>query len=793
MRRPMIGVALAVLVGTGVGLSFPFLRGEYLLGFLVLLLLPLLFFLSRSFSSGLIWGLILVASCLNASLSTWSPSERDLARLMRRPAEHVSVVGTVSDDPQFQPGRDDRTTVCRFPLRVEGILRTKEWQKVSGTVMIRMVMARHEKMPTYGDRWHVQGVLKQQSGLRENSPGLYYRMEVSTSTAAFLSAGHGPAWMSWCFQRRQDCREILGRGLEFFPEQAGLLSALLLGYRQDLPMDQYRDFSVTGTMHIFAISGTHVGVLAVFIILLLKSLGIPRPRWILYLAPLLVIFTVATGMASSAVRACIMAVVFWSAGLFERKPEALSALAFSAVLILAAAPAQLFDPGFILSFTAVAGLILLYPVLARPMKEWTEPDPWQLEQERYWMIRFRLSARELFSLAAASWAAWLATTPLTALYFNLFSPIALLANIVVIPAAGLIMLTGCLALIVGGVSLLGAEIFNHANRVFISILLWLIDRVAAVPGGHLFTPSPPGWVMAGWYVSLGLGVMLTSRYRWSLPVAAAGCLALAGFWGFNSDRNAFIDILDVGQGNAALVKVPGRRGMLIDTGSKFNAEHVLRHLRRQGVSRLDALVLSHADREHIGGALKIMTTLPVKEIWCSPFEGRSTIYRQILQEARRRDIRIRRMIRGRTGRLAGGVEWEILDPPDLPFARVADDACLVLRVAREATSVLIMGDAGRAAELRMKRAPLEPSALVLVVGSHGASDATLDDWLEAVSPTLAVISVGSENLLGQPDKEVLETLTRRGIAIYRTDELGSLRISLSAKSCEKEIVLAEAR
>ncbi|HBA83940.1 MAG TPA: hypothetical protein DCZ95_07605 [Verrucomicrobia bacterium] len=775
MRRPMLGIALAGILGTGLGLWAPF-SAEALLAWSVLLLLSLLAFLSRPFSNALVFALIGVVSCLNAHLSAWNPSERELSRLMEENAEYVSIVGWVADDPQYREGRDEKVVVCTWPLSLEGILRTESWQKVSGQVEVRVLLPAGAHRPAFGERWLLRGLLQQQTGNREGPFGYRYRMEPSAAFASRLSAGRGPGWISWCFRRRENCRDILGQGLKAYPEQAGLLSALMLGYRQDLPAQRYRDFSVTGTMHIFAISGTHVGVLAVFIIVLLKSLGSSRPHWILYLAPLLGIFTVATGMSSSAVRACIMAVLFWSSGLFERKPDALSALAFSALLILAAAPMQLVDPGFILSFTAVAGLILVYPPLARPLRDWTKKDDWQLAPESVWKTRLRSAAGSLVALTAASWAAWLVTTPLTAIYFNLFSPVALLANIVVIPAAGLVMLTGCLSMIVGSVSSLGAEVFNHANRVFILVLLWFIDRAAAVPGGHFFVPAPPAWATTLWYLGLAAGAAGFPVRRWSMAIGVSLCLALAGLWFVRSGRDVRVDLLDVGQGNAALVNVPGRDDLLLDTGSKFYARRVLQHLRRQGVSRLRVLALSHADAEHIGGALEIMASIPVEEIWCAPFLGRSPAYRQILNEARRQGIRIRRMTRGQKGSLSGGVEWEILDPPDLPSARVADEACLAIRFARDAASVLFMSDAGPAAESRIMESDLEPTALVLVVGGHGAPASTLDAWLEAVSPESAVISVGSDNVSGCPDKELLARLSKRNIQVYRTDEQGSIRI-----------------
>ena len=159
------------------------------------------------------------------------------------------------------------------------------------------------------------------------------------------------------------------------------MQALLLGYRDDLPKTVRQDFVSTGTVHIFAISGAHVRMMAFLSIQLLRALGIPMARWFFFLAPMLAVYTITTGAATSAIRACAMASMMLAAPVLKRRPDAISGLAVAAIGILACSPAQLGDLGFLLSFTAVAGLLALQPLFDAGAVRLFRRDDWQLPGE----------------------------------------------------------------------------------------------------------------------------------------------------------------------------------------------------------------------------------------------------------------------------------------------------------------------------------------------------------------------------------------------------------------------------
>jgi competence protein ComEC len=330
-------------------------------------------------------------------------------------------------------------------------------------------------------------------------------LDASASGSRRLSRGHGNAFLRWCYRSRERARELLGRGIDQKTAHVAVLHALLLGYRGEIPHEIRDSFTATGTLHIFAISGLHVGIIVMLLIWALRLAGISRPHWVLFLAPALVVYTAMTGARASAVRACIMTIIYFLGPLLSRKPDPLSALALAAILILAVVPDQLFDVGFIFSFVIVTGLILLCPHFERPLRRLWQRDPLRTGGEPAWAGFLRAIGRYSCSLVALSCSAWLASAPLTAYFFHRVCPITLLANLFVVPTAFLIVVAGCLSLVFGSLLEALAVPLNLASAALITLLLRVIRGLQSVPFASLEVHDMPAWIMWGWYAALGAG------------------------------------------------------------------------------------------------------------------------------------------------------------------------------------------------------------------------------------------------------------------------------------------------
>jgi ComEC/Rec2-related protein len=511
VRRPMIGMALAVVAGTFAGLVLPPAALPLAAAAVVLLGLAgsALFRPRRSPSPGpatpsgsgpvLAAGLhaaVFAAACLNARVAGPLPAAgwtRPLA-----PRSRLCVTGVVADEPVWLAPSGNRPARLEFPLVIERPAGASLAAAADGTLWVRFTPPERGHRPRYGERWEIRG-RRRAGGSSGRKPGVF---EADGSASRFLSAGHGSRLMEYSLAARAAASRMLTRGIAQYPRETGLLRSLLLGYRHEIARPLYAAFARTGTVHIFAISGSHVVVLAAILISALSASGIPRTRWVLFLGPLLGFYTIMTGLQPSAVRACIMAVVFWLAPLLHRRPDTYSALGFAAVLILAVVPSDLFDIGFVLSFAVVLGLIMFYPMMYAPLRGVWVRDPLRVQPERRVVSLMRDGWEQIIRLVAASLAAWLASAPLTAWYFGLFSPIGLLGNLIIIPLASVVILCGCLSILAGSLLALAGECFNYANLVLASAMIRVTQAFDAIPFGWFAIAAPPAWLVVAYYAVL---------------------------------------------------------------------------------------------------------------------------------------------------------------------------------------------------------------------------------------------------------------------------------------------------
>lgn len=513
VRRPVVGLTAAFLLGTSVGL--------------------------RSVDAG--WGVLFgaLACLLVAAIRLWRPGRSDTAPPARRgracdtllllaaaalagwvsasprlrgiapPASWSAGGGpqaievAVADDPVAYPASHGRLIRCWVPVRVVRVRAADgDWRPFSRVATpLWWHVAPEGRMPRYGDRWVLQAV--RWPAPRANSDEARWA-RVFPRQATFVSAGHGSGFRAWCYAARARVSEHLTRGVERLPEENAILQSLMVGGRGRLSR-AVRDLgAATGTLHVFAISGQHVVIVTGLCIIVLRALRLSRERWVWVLGPIVVGYTVLTGAPASAVRACVMALVYLLAPSIGRRPDAASALCLSAVLIAAAAPAQIEDIGFIFSFVVVLGLIAWCPLLYGWMNAVTARDPLALPEARGRRGYGRRMLRVVISVVAVSVAAWLASLPITAYYFERVTPVALLANLVVVPLAFLMVFSGCLSVVLGSAWGLFAEIYNMAAVTLIQVFLAVNRMFTRLPYSNIEIARPAAWQVWGYVVLAGV-------------------------------------------------------------------------------------------------------------------------------------------------------------------------------------------------------------------------------------------------------------------------------------------------
>lgn len=542
-RRPLVGLVLCYVAGTWFGFTVdvsPLLVLESAGFSLILSLLCLLVFRSSSSSSRWRPSIFLLHLCVlfvawsAAVVHPQGPLQTMLTGLINKSGERIEIKGVVSGDPDVRPMSDGKRSVWSFPFRVEEIrCGERSWDEGHGRICVfwygppfrlsqdyngRVDHAcpdysgdgqkrRGVRPPGYGEQWLISGTVRQYS----HSGECY--LNTNWNKTRFLSAGNGWWFAERCYAARRDAAEYISLGIEDYPLAVGLMHALLLGYRGHMPEDVREVFASTATLHIFAISGLHVGIIAMLVTFVLRAIRISRVYWVLVLAPLLIGYTLATGARASAIRACVMAIIYFLAPLVGRRADSFSGIAMAALVILVAAPSQLFDVGCIFSFVVIMGLIVLYPHFERPIRRLWEPDPWRIQPERWWIAKFRSCGQYVGSLCALSCSAWLVSTPLTAYFFGRFPLIALPGNLLVIPLAFLIVLSACLSFVLGSCVTTLAVVFNHSSLALIAVLIHGMKLMANVPYGSIIMSRPPLWIILLWYLVL-IAWSILAKTKW---------------------------------------------------------------------------------------------------------------------------------------------------------------------------------------------------------------------------------------------------------------------------------------
>lgn len=499
VRRPMVGVALALVAGMVFACCVRVDAGWMLLAAFLCLLFACMFFRFRTSTHLVFLVVALVAACrfLVADPGLSAASVIHLRESL--PVGDARIVGRISGFPDFRSYGDRRQGTWTFPLRCEGIDLGNGWERRRGVVDVRLTGTVDSCPVALGQRILLGGELRTRlfpgRNLVEMQVGSRDSVEVLDGRRGISIKVLGRAWRDAVVVR-------LEKGIESFPAQQAVFKALVLGDQSGLTAEMLDPYRRTGALHIFAISGLHVGMVGLLLAIVLKAVGVPRNRFALWLIPLLGMYVVSTGMKSSALRALAMAAVFLMGPLLRRKPDIPSSVAFAAVALLLFQPFELLSAGCVFSFVVVISIVMVYAAV---------PATW---------LEGNLAKRYLLSLAITSFAASLASIPLTALFFGRFSGISLVGNLVVVPLTFLVVLSGWLSIMVPGLS----SVLNHAAVAFIDLMTFSVARLDALPWSSHAVEPPPLAAVCLWFASLVY--LFTHRdRRIALPRALAG----AGF------------------------------------------------------------------------------------------------------------------------------------------------------------------------------------------------------------------------------------------------------------------------
>src|SRR5438309_84032 len=599
-------------------------------------------------------------------LQTSNTEGQQLAVQLGNRPRVVTATGIVVNEPKIAPNG-----FATFLLRLEAIELEGGNERTAPIWLVRW-----RGTPEYGNELRLFGsaeVIAPPRNPGEFDMGAYLaRRDVrQTLFARYPEDGHlirhgaGNPVLRAAQKSRGWMQNAICRGLDDSPQVQNFLSGIVLGLRHQTPEDIEEPFQQTGTLHLFAVAGLHVGIVAALLWMLAMVARLSRKWATTLIIPTLFFYAAVTGLHVSSVRAAVMASILIGGFFFDRKVFVLNSLAAAAFFLLCWDTNELFSTGFQLSFAVVGAIILFADPLFGFLQRWGAPDPFLPRSLLRGPKRLMHAGLEwLFRGASVSLAAWIGSLPFILWYFYIVTPISLFANLVVVPIAFFTLAIALLSLLSTPLLPWLAVVFNNANWFLAHLVLGIVQLFAQVPGGHFYVEHP----------------------QWPEKLTAG------------------ITVLDLGPGAAIHLRTEGM-DWLFDCGSERSYQRVVReYLHWAGVNRLSGLLLTHGDSLHIGGATELLHDFPSVRMMDNLAPDRSTVHQRLQRLFRERGIKPADLAAGESFRLSREVTAHVLFPPRSFNAPIADDqACVLQLVLSSGTRVLLTSDSGIKTEDQLLR------------------------------------------------------------------------------------------
>ncbi|MFM8470365.1 MAG: ComEC/Rec2 family competence protein, partial [Limisphaerales bacterium] len=587
-RHPLVPVALAyaagVLLGWRAPVPLPILFGVAGALCLAALALP-------NWRGHLLWPLLVSVGWLNMAWHDAVVSPWDLRVLASGKPELVTLRAQLTESPTLRVFvRDEKESWRAHALvEVEAIRRRDEWQPAAGLVAVTTPGVLTANFFA-GRTVELAGILRPPPGPSAEGlfdyraflawQGIYFQLHCAdTNDWRLVETAGAPAHPALTDRFLAWSQRTLARGLPVEDKELRLLWAMTLGWKTALTDEVSEPFMRSGTMHIFAISGLHIALIAGILVAVLRAAQLPRGACGAVIVPVIWFYTAATGWQSSAIRSTIMMTVIIVGWSVRRPSNLLNSLAASGFIILIWEPSQLFQASFQLSFFVVLSIALLLPPFENFRQRLLQTDPFlPAELRPRWQRWLDWPVRAVTTSLATSLAAWLGSQPLIAYYFHLFTPASLLANLIVVPLSSLALMCNLGALVCGDWLPWATDAFYHSGWLVMRGMIWFSEWTITLPGAFLYVRTPTGFEFFAFYTAVFFLVAgwlwMPGKHRWSWGIL----LVFAGLWlagEFRARDEVRLTVLGHGA-NAILCDAPGRdRDLLVDCGSESAANFLV--------------------------------------------------------------------------------------------------------------------------------------------------------------------------------------------------------------------------
>lgn len=652
--------------------------------------------------------------------------------------------------------------------------------------------------------------------------GVYLSAFLWDDTAVEHTGEYGGPVRGWIEQARRTIGPFFDAHLD--SQTAAVLRALIIGDEDHLGKDLREAFSRAGVAHVLSISGLHIGLVAAAAYgawwwllgrsrYLLLAFTMPKLAALLTIPPVLLYAGLAGGSVATW-RSVVMVLVYLLAILLDRQGEIYRSLALAALLISLLWPGAVLDISFQLSFLSVLAIFLGMARFSGWWAQLSERRLLRLRPRREWILRWGANY-----IAVSVWAL-LGTAPATAAHFNQVALAGLFANMLVVP------LLGSAAVILGLVA--AGLVFLHTGLAKLVLFCaglvtragtWLVEWIGTWPYAALYVVTPTFLELILLYGLLGclfLQVQSSTStvqrpkplppnpqpptsIKYLLPLFVIALLADGAVWTWHRyfHRDLRVTFLDVGQGDAAVIELPGSQVMVIDGGGfaseDFDAgEAILApFLWSRKIGRVDILVMSHPQLDHYGGLAFLVDHFSPREFWSNGERAPGTRFARLHTALNQAGVTSHILCRETPEMLLSGVRIHVLHPPCQPTELDTNNASLVLRLSHGEVDLLFTGDVEAAGEQTLLSANGVLASEVLKVPHHGSRTSSTPAFVEAISPQIAVASLGFYNRFRFPAAEVVQRYARPGSRMLRTDQAGAVTVVSDGREYSVKTVLPD--
>ena len=596
-------------------------------------------------------------------------------------------------------------------------------------------------------------------------------------------------------------------------ETSSILLGLILGYKLDLDEETQENFRNASMSHILAVSGMHVGYVILGINFIFKNLIGKRKTNILSIL-ILIFYMFITNFSPSITRAGIMGIIMIFSKLIYRKNDIYTSISISLFLILIYNPFLIQNLGLQLSYGGVIGIILFNKSILKFLKNIKVKNKLYKYRIRPKIQKYLDKIKEIISVSTS---VQIFILPIILYNLNIFNPYFLISNLVLSFVIGPIVILGFLFIIIVCLNTSIAVIFSPMIQIGIKILIF-ISNIGKLPFSKIYIATPSLFSILIYYLSLIVIFFMYKIYSSKNPnktqiriknlIALVKIklrqnrqkvkylLAIIIFLIFVINlipQNLKIHFIDVGQGDSSLIITPQNKTILIDGGGSSSSDFdvgkrtLIPYILDRGFSKIDVVIISHFDQDHIGGILTLLQELKIGKVYISKQTEESENYKKFLEIVNERKIKVYEVVAGNRIRIEKNLYFDVLWPTRNQITtNVLNNNAIVCNLKYKDFSMIFTGDIEEIAEkeileLYSKNKKIL-NANILKVGHHGSKTSSTSEFLNVVKPQVAVVGVGKKNKFGHPNGGVLQRLSDLNCKIFRTDLNGEISIEVNKNS-----------